>query len=136
MRTALHQPPHFPGLSRPKDYPLHAVCRKDPLQGLRSRKDTGRELQGRRETVRRERRIIELKTALGSRGRSAPSAIFSEYLHSVLRSSSEFVCGLFKENMTESEVQHGFCGLTTSFFIDRHSPVVFYPRERSFYDPS
>ena len=32
--------------------------------------------KGGRETIRRERRIIELKTALGSRSRSAPSVVF------------------------------------------------------------
>ena len=38
--------------------------------------------------------------------------------------------------MAEREVQHGFCGFTASLVIDGHSPVVFYPREGPFYDPS
>ena len=43
---------------------------------------------------------------------------------------------LFKEDLAEREVQHGFCGFTASLVIDAHSLVAFYPRERPFYDPS
>ena len=44
VRTAVYQSPHFTGLPRQEDYPLHAVCRENTLQGFGLGKDVGGEL--------------------------------------------------------------------------------------------
>ena len=48
VRATVHQSPYLAGLPRQEDYPLHAVCRKDTLQGFGLGKDAGGELQRKR----------------------------------------------------------------------------------------
>ena len=40
----VYQSPYLAGLPRQEDYPLHAVCREDTLQGFGLGKDVGGEL--------------------------------------------------------------------------------------------
>jgi len=42
--VTVHQSLYLAGLPRQEDYPLHAVCRKDTLQGFGLGKDVGGEL--------------------------------------------------------------------------------------------
>lgn len=44
VRAAVYQSSYLAGLPRQEDYPLHAVCRKDTLQGFGLGKDVGGEL--------------------------------------------------------------------------------------------
>jgi hypothetical protein len=46
VRAAVYQSPYLAGLPRQEDYSLHAVCRKDTLQGFGLGEDAGGELSG------------------------------------------------------------------------------------------
>ena len=46
VRAAVYQSPYLAGLPRQEDYSLHAVCRKDTLQGFGLGEDGGGELSG------------------------------------------------------------------------------------------
>ena len=45
VRAVVYQSPYLAGLPKQEDYSLHAVCRKDTLQGFGLGEDTGGELQ-------------------------------------------------------------------------------------------
>ena len=45
VRAAVYQSPYLAGLPRQEDYSLHAVCRKDTIQGFGFGEDATGELQ-------------------------------------------------------------------------------------------
>ena len=60
VRASLYQSPHLAGLPRQEDYPLHAVCRKDTLQGFRLGETFGRKLYALKYIINSMCRIILL----------------------------------------------------------------------------